>query len=249
MERDCTGFRRPPFLADIGQQTMSVNLTGIQTIVFDLDDTLCSERDFAFSGFAAVSDWLAERWTCPFDAEKRMQALFETDSRRTIFNQILREAGCPGDQEMVPAMIECYRNHMPAIELHRDADRAIRRWRGAFFLALISDGPLNMQEQKVKALQLAQQLDLIVLTDIWGAEFWKPHPRAYELVEERSGHRGEACVYLADNPAKDFLTPNRRGWRTIRIRRPSCLYRGVEPAPGGAAQFEVQSLDEVDITC
>lgn len=228
---------------------MTVQLTGIRTIVFDLDDTLCSERDYALSGFAAVSEWLAERWTCPFDTGKRMRELFETPNRRSIFNQVLREAGCPHEPEWVPAMVDCYRNHMPHIKLQPDAARAVERWSGDFFLALISDGPLAMQKNKVEALQLERRLNLVILTDAWGKDFWKPHPRAYELAEQTSGQAGGACVYIADNPAKDFLTPNRRGWRTVRIRRPACVYALAEPPAGGAAQFEVQSMDEVDITC
>lgn len=228
---------------------MAVRLTGIHTIVFDLDDTLCAERDYAFSGFQAVAEWLKSHWECPFDAAERMRQLFQTGNRRTIFNQVLRETHCPSEEALVPAMVDHYRNHLPDIELLPDAERALHRWSAGYFLGLISDGPLVMQQRKVDTLRLSDRLDRVVLTDAWGKEYWKPHPRAYELMEAESGRNGPSCVYIADNPGKDFIAPNARGWRTVRIDRPDSIYGEIPPAPGGCAEFEVQSLDEVDITC
>ncbi|MGN6385172.1 MAG: HAD family hydrolase, partial [Verrucomicrobiota bacterium] len=30
---------------------------------------------------------------------------------------------------------------------------------------------------------------------------------------------GGDCVYIADNPRKDFITARKLGWKTIRVRR------------------------------
>jgi len=107
---------------------------------------------------------------------------------------------------------------------------------------------LAMQQRKMAALGLATRLDQIILTDEWGPQYWKPHPRAFELVEQTCGCRGPACVYLADNPAKDFVAPRGLGWRTIRVRRARGVYATAESAANGAPEHEVTSLDEVDIT-
>jgi putative hydrolase of the HAD superfamily len=227
---------------------VTVQLTGIRTIVFDLDDTLYAERQFAWSGFDAVGEWLKGQRPCRFDPAARMKELFETEYRRRVFNQVLAELGCPNVDTWVPAMVEYYRNHTPAISLLPDAERALQRWSGVFFTAVISDGPLVMQEHKVEALGLRTRLGEVVLTDRWGREFWKPHPRAFEFVEQQSGRSGPACVYIADNPAKDFLAPNARGWRTIRICRPHCIYGEIPPPPNGCEEFEISSLDQVDFS-
>lgn len=226
---------------------MAIQLDGIRTIVFDLDDTLYAERDFAYSGFDAVGRWLKERMACPVDPATRMRQLFETGNRRRVFDELLLELRCPDVGRMVPAMIECYRNHFPVIKLMPDAERALARWSGSFFLGLISDGPLRTQQQKVQALDLERRLNRVILTDEWGPAYWKPHPRAFEIMERESGQSGSACVYIADNPAKDFVAPNSLGWRTVRIRRPGGVYADMSPPPGGCEQFQVQSLDEVDI--
>ena len=226
----------------------TLQLTGIRVVVFDLDDTLYAERDFAYSGFEAVARWLARRTECPFDPARRMRELFETDDRARVFNRLCIELGRSEPDPWVDKMVACYRGHAPGIALFPDAEAALHRWSGCYWLGLISDGPEAVQQRKVDALGLAARLDQIVLTDRWGRSFWKPHPRAYERVEQISGERGSACVYIADNPAKDFVAPNRLGWRSVRVRRPGGVYAQAETVPGGEPEHSVASLREIDLT-
>lgn len=224
-----------------------VSLTGIQLVVLDLDDTLYPERAYAFSGFAAVGDWLSRRGACPFDPAERMRALFEAGDRRRIFNQLLAEMAFPPDEidRWVSQMIQVYRSHLPTLTLFPDADDALRRWRPRFGLGLISDGPLEVQQNKVEALELSARLDWVLLTDLWGREFWKPHLRAFLEAESRGGVSGAACVYVADNPSKDFVGPRQRGWRTVQIHREDAVHQDAPTAAGGEAEHHITSLAEV----
>lgn len=227
-----------------------VTLTGIRTVVFDLDDTLYAERDFAFSGFDAVADWLTRQVHCPFDPARRMRELFDTEHRARVFNRLLEELPCPElrKQQLVPELIDRYRSHLPKIDMLPDARRAFQRWERRFFLALVSDGPETTQANKVKALDIQDRLNLVVLTDAWGRQYWKPHRRAFETIEQVGGHAASACVYIADNPIKDFVAPRQMGWHTVRVRRPDGIYRSALPPTDGAADHTVESLDAVDIS-
>ncbi len=226
----------------------TIQLQGLRAVVFDLDDTLYAERSFAFSGFEAVAQWLRARWPCPFDPAARMRELFETDFRPRVFDVLLSELGCPDAAAWVPAMIDCYRMHRPAIALYRDAEAALARWRGRVSLGLISDGPLAVQRRKVAALGLEAKLEQIILTDEWGPAFWKPHPRAFETMQAFWGCNGATCVYIGDNAGKDFLAPRRLGWQTVQVCRAEGLYARVEPPAGGSAACRVATLDELDLT-
>jgi hypothetical protein len=42
-----------------------------------------------------------------------------------------------------------------------------------------------------------------------GFEYSKPHPRAFTQMRQVANCAPEACVYIADNPKKDFIAPNR----------------------------------------
>ena len=57
---------------------------------------------------------------------------------------------------------------------------------------------------------------------------------------------GRRCVYVADNAAKDFVTPNRMGWLTVQILRPGRVHDGTTPDAAHAAQVVITSLDQLD---
>lgn len=228
--------------------TPTIRITGLQAVVFDLDDTLYPEQSYAFSGFEAVAAWLDKKIKCPADAAQRMRELYLTGDRGHVFDRLLAEYGHPDPQSLIPEMIQCYRTHQPRLSLHSDARAALEAWRGRFRLGLISDGPLTMQQSKVQALGLAPLLDEIILTDAWGPEHWKPHPRAFETLEARFGCRGPALVYIADNCGKDFVAPRRLGWRTVWLRRPGGVYCDTPAPHHGEPEWQVASLDKLDLS-
>lgn len=228
---------------------MSIQLSGIRGVVFDLDDTLYPERAYALSGFRAVGAWLQGRIACPADPAARMIELFEAGVRGRIFNQILTEWNHPEPiQPVVDEMVRVYREHVPAIELAPDARAVLDAWHGRFRLGLISDGPEVMQRRKVAALGLERWLDPIVLTDAFGRAYWKPHPRAFETVQTAWGFSGRECVYIADNPSKDFVAPRALGWRTVQMCRQEGEYGQVATAAAGEPDCLVQALTEIELT-
>ncbi len=201
-------------------------------VTFDLDDTLYLERDFAFSGFDAVAAHLGADG---FAATCR--ALFDSPHRAAIFNEALRRHGVSAE---VPDLVAVYRDHAPQIALCPDAARYLQR--GGF--GLITDGPERTQRAKIAALGLARFCDQIIPTGQWPGGFGKPHPRAYQAIMDAAD--GRRCVYVADNAAKDFVTPNRMGWLTVQILRPGRVHDGTAPDAAHAAQVVITSLDQLD---
>jgi putative hydrolase of the HAD superfamily len=111
-------------------------------------------------------------------------------------------------------------------------------------LAVISDGFLGGQRQKVRALGLSRWFDPILLTDAWGRPCWKPHPRAFLKIQARYGFSPEELVYIGDNPAKDFQAPNRLGWNTIHLVMPGQCARGPLLDPAGS---RAEGLEELGV--
>ncbi|WP_176804853.1 HAD family hydrolase [Paracoccus isoporae] len=209
-------------------------------IVFDLDDTLYLERDFAFSGFAAVGHWVEARHGVPGFAAM-CRALFDSPHRPAIFDEALRRTGLT-DRQTVGELVGIYRDHDPRIALCPDAARYLDR-RGGMF-GLITDGPDRMQRNKIAALGLSRHFDQIIPTGQWGAGFGKPHPRAFQEIEAAAPDR--RCVYVADNPRKDFVTPNRMGWITVQICRPGRVHLVSPPDRAHAAQRVIETFDQLD---
>lgn len=216
-------------------------------VVFDLDDTLYPEREYVYSGFAAVAAEFAATLPGVTDLEARLRSQFDADPAGRTMDIVVQSLAINDPQALVEGMLGVYREHRPRIRVFDDAPGCLAACRQYGKLALISDGRLEGQRAKLDALGIAPLFDCIVLTDRWGKEFWKPHPRAYEHVEAALGCAPEQCVYVADNVRKDFVAPNARGWRTVRVLRPELLTLNRPTAPGGAPRYTLQSLRELPL--
>jgi putative hydrolase of the HAD superfamily len=218
-------------------------VTALGCVVFDIDDTLFLERDYVASGFEAVGRLVARRLGIPDFAARARRAVAQGAGRR-VFDAALAAAGQDPDPLLVQRLVEAYRRHRPAIALLPDARRCLARLAPRVRLAAVSDGPLAAQRAKVRALGLARWLDPIVLTGALGRSRAKPSPEPFRVVERRTGVRGAALVYVADNPVKDFLGPKVLGWRTVRVRRPEGLHRDAPSGPD--VDLEISGLDDLE---
>jgi putative hydrolase of the HAD superfamily len=215
-------------------------------IVFDLDDTLYLERDYAFSGFSAVAEWL-ERTRGIGGFEEQARIAFAAGERKRVFDAALTALRVDPTPTLITALVQTYRSHRPDIRLAEDTERFLARWPADQPLALLTDGFHQSQRNKVAALGLdAGRFDPIVYTDEWGAEFWKPHQRGFDLIAGKFGLPPTSLAYIADNPAKDFMTPRALGWRTVRIDRPQGVHSHEPAAAGGAAAATVETLDDLE---
>jgi putative hydrolase of the HAD superfamily len=215
-------------------------------VVFDMDDTLYLERDYVRSGFEAVGRWLQRNRAVDGFAQIAWR-LFEEGRRGDIFDRALERL--PPVEVRVEELVARYRRHRPRIEMAPDARRWLHHNGGASALALITDGPPASQSRKVTALGLRDiGFAPIILTGRWGDAFRKPDPRAFVAVERRLGLSGRQLVYVADNPAKDFVAPRRLGWSTVQIVRDGAIHASGPAAADKAADRVISTLDELDWT-
>ncbi|QDQ01319.1 HAD family hydrolase [Lysinibacillus fusiformis] len=215
----------------------------IKAIVFDMDDTLYPEWKYVFSGFQAVNDYLEKKSVFGF-YETAIQ-LFERGKRGKIFNDTLDILKVTYRKEDIQQLIEIYRNHNPAIQLFTDAQEVLEQLHKKIPLGLISDGYLDAQRNKVKALKINQFFKKIILTDELGRDKWKPSPESYQLMRQYFNVQHKELVYVGDNTSKDFVTANKLGWTTIQIIRDSGEYKNGDISPEFEAQLKINSLIEI----
>jgi len=211
----------------------------IKVVVFDMDDTLFPEHEFVHSGFRAVSDFVRGEFGVDTFYQKASKR-FAAGDRGRIFNQVLEELRIESDS-LVRQCIEVYRSHKPSIALFEDARWALEQF-AQFPMALLSDGYLETQQNKAEALNIAPCFEKLYFTDQWGRQCWKPSSCAYEKIEQDFSVSGEECIYIADNPTKDFVAPNQLSWRSVWVNRGGGEYQGAEVAEGGHAELEIDSL-------
>ena len=214
-------------------------------LVFDLDDTLYPERQFAVSGFRACERWLEQQFGVGGVVEE-MARMLDDGYMRALFEHVLKDRVPNSTPEHLEAFIDVYRLHEPEIELYADAVHALEHFERQGPIGLITDGQHVVQSAKVRALDIGHRFEHIVYTGaLGGRAFSKPHPLSYEMMERELEGHGDRFVYVGDNPAKDFVTPNARGWISVQIHRPQRIHIRAETAPGGQAQHVIDSLTEL----
>ena len=217
----------------------------MRAVVFDLDDTLYPEREFVRSGFRAVSLWVEENLGLKgfFDAAMGM---FAAGNRGNVFNLALEALGFNYTQGLIRQLVEVYRSHSPHISLYEDARVAILHAKSAGKeLALLTDGYLRTQQLKVASLGVAHLFDCIVYSDQFGRENWKPSQVPYLFVMRALSRRGEECVYVGDNPKKDFVSAKALGWFTVCVDRGEGEHTGTEVPVSHKADRTISSLAEL----
>lgn len=180
-------------------------------IVFDLDDTLYPEADYAHSALRCFAETAAALYGTPVVAEDLI-AGFEAGEKDAV-GKACRQAGLADAAR--GELLALMRAHRPAITLPPDSREALARLAARTLpYSILTDGRSLTQRQKIHALGLAGYAGLFISAET-GRE--KPDPRAYLAVAALHS-AGECFVYIGDNPAKDFFAPNALGWQTVMIR-------------------------------
>jgi len=215
-------------------------------VVFDLDDTLYPERQFALSGFAAAELW-AQTALGVAGLAVDLTRLLDAGHLGQVFRLALAERLPDHRPEHVEGLIAAYRSHAPRLTLFEDASWALAHFAAHTKLGLITDGTHSLQRRKVEALGVATQFHDIVYTGALGRAFAKPHRQGYEMIAAALGSGNDRFVYVGDNPAKDFVAPNALGWVSVMVDRPgvSRIHAGAKTAPGGEPRFTVPSLRQL----
>ncbi|RZJ66066.1 MAG: HAD family hydrolase [Flavobacterium sp.] len=175
-----------------------------KTIVFDLDDTLALEMDYLKSAFKAIASELDAGNELLFHEMLEWQR-----SKQNVFALLKQRFDLDG----IDDLRNIYRNHIPDFShLVHVREMLSELKSNGHFLGLITDGYSVTQRNKLRALQIEELFDLIVISEEFGSE--KPHENNYRAFE-RFGTRD--YIYVGDNTAKDFVTPNRLGWKTVCV--------------------------------
>ena len=220
-------------------------------LVFDLDDTLCYERDYVRSGFASVAR-RAGTTAADVDVLQRwLTNAFESGVRGDTFDRLLQAFPDVAERMTVDDLVSTYREHEPQIELVPGMASTLDglRRRGVR-LGVLTDGPTASQSAKSRALDLRRWFDPIILTDTLGASFGKPATGGFERVALAWGLAGTTLAYVGDNPAKDFSGPNRLGWTSVRLRDPLQLRFALEASTDAdRPDFEIHTSAEALDLC
>jgi putative hydrolase of the HAD superfamily len=204
-------------------------MNSLQAIVFDLDDTLYSERDYVLSGFKAVANWASVNLGIDEDqGSATLSNLYHQGVRNNTFNQWLAIHQIE-NLAVVTKLLDIYREHSPTISPFGESIDLLTTLTKSYKIGLVSDGYLQVQQRKWAALGLDPFFDAVVFSDSLGRENWKPSTAPFKLVLERLNIAPEFSVYIGDNPRKDFFGARQLGMSTIWVKRSDSEYGDLQP--------------------
>ena len=148
-------------------------------VIFDLDDTLYSEKQYVRSGYKAVAKLLGDEALAD-----RLWTYFENG--KPAIDELLNELGCMGRKE---ECLEAYREQIPEITLYDGVvDLILELKSKGIKVGIITDGRVSGQKRKLQALGLDKLIDDIIITDeLGGTQFRKPCDIAFRIMQRRWG--------------------------------------------------------------
>lgn len=195
-------------------------IEGLSAVVFDLDDTLYSEKEYVRSGYKAVAEILLK----VADAEEKLWRAFE--EKKPAIDIVLKDEGIYSE-ELKERCLGTYRKHKPDIQLYPGVAEMLKEIRRCGMdIGIITDGRPDGQQKKIDALGLEPMMDSIIITDeLGGLECRKPCGKAFRLMRDMIGNGGYSTMcYVGDNIKKDFIAPEELGMRCIWFRNRDGLY-------------------------
>lgn len=220
----------------------------VNTYIFDLDDTLYEEMQYVRAGMQSVSKYLSKKYGIEFNKlYDSCLIILERDGRGKVFDKLCEDYKLKED---IKTLVEKYRGTKPKLTLYSDAEKFLMLLKEAGCkIGIITDGNAQVQEAKVKGLNLDKWTDAVLLTDRMkdedGHSLSKPATRVYEECLKMLGSTAEESVYIGDNPNKDFIGAKMLGMKTVRIIRETGMFVSEVFPEEYEAEMTIHSLEEL----
>jgi putative hydrolase of the HAD superfamily len=184
---------------------MNINITPHHRIIFDLDDTLYDERSYLESGFLSVAQAIDQNIQAHF-----VFLMNAYEQKQDAFAELIKTFSI---KQSKTDLIDIYRRHTPNIHLRPNVKKMLDELKAnAIFMGLMTDGRSTTQRLKLKALGIENYFNEMLISEEFGSE--KPCIDNYKAF---MGNESFPCVFIADNPKKDFVSANALNWQTIGI--------------------------------
>jgi len=211
-------------------------LDRVTTVFFDLDDTLM-EGEAAYTGAAQATAAWAAKQVPHLDAEALTRAYIR--AKITVEREALGELGHPpisvrewrlrswqialGEQgtrsfALVLEVVDYYvRARLSRYRLFPDALPTIEILRPRYQLGIITNGPGELQREKLRAVGLEDAVPIIVIAGEVGAS--KPARSIFAAALERAHCKSNQAAYVGDQLARDVAGAKAAGMVAIWLAR------------------------------
>ncbi|WP_254864626.1 HAD family hydrolase [Halovivax gelatinilyticus] len=217
-------------------------MTAVTTVLFDLDETICTHPTPSSERLAAAFDRAGvEPFFEAADYHRLVGEIGGTGSdvrrREVCFRRLARKAGY--DEAVGLRVADAYRavTDYTAAEFLPDAKAVLDTLADRYRLGLVTNGGPDTQSVKIDALGLRDRFETVVLAGYETAA--KPDPEPFETAMADLGSSPEAAIYVGNSPEHDVAGGAACGMRTVWY--PDDANDGCSVTP----DYRIDSLDEL----
>jgi|688.fasta_scaffold604536_2 putative hydrolase of the HAD superfamily len=207
-------------------------------LIFDLDDTLYPEVNYAESGFEAVSDFVLTAYQIPREITLRiLLSALHSGERDTAFQKL--SLICKLPNRAIRECLAVYRGHKPKINLD-DSTKQVLNTYAQVNKYVVTDGNKIVQKRKVDALKLESIFNRCLITHNFGLKAAKPSIICFDKIRKIESATWKDLVYVGDDPKKDFVNLKPLGVKTVRVM--TGKYSKIEASSKFEAEIRIPSL-------
>ena len=216
----------------------------VRAVLFDLDDTLYPQSSWLDGAWNAVARAAAEH-----GADRRLvrRALAlvaaEGSDCGRIIDRALALAAPAVPAEPLVAAFRAF--EAGALEPYPGVRTALAELRALVPIGLVTDGDVEIQRRKLRALGLEPAFDAVVLSDALGREHRKPSAAPFRAALGELGVPADEAVYVGDHPGKDVVGATAAGLRTIRVLTGEHAAKPAPLAPWAIASDVFEAIELV----
>jgi len=185
----------------------------IKALIFDLDNTLYDEKSY----FLEVFRIFAKKYKLDFEFIKELLSDDFFLKSKDIFGDVLKKIGCYSVAKQ-NELFELYKTIDCKLDLYSEAykifDFAIKK---NISLAIVTNGVLEAQKNKVKVLKLEKFTNCIIYAREFGKEYEKPHPLPFIKAIKCLKVNTSEAIYIGDHPFTDIKGAKKVGLKAIRF--------------------------------
>lgn len=188
-----------------------LDLANVRGIVFDLDDTLISQKQWILDKLEALHEEFQERLPPKREWFALAMSKVEEGSHRRLLDDLGQELGW--EPAFIEHLIKAYRVLVPnRARLYPDVVPTFGELKRLDLrLGLLTDNPPASQRQKIEASGLAPWFDSIVFTRERNHE--KPNSELFQYVASEMGVAVDDLVMVGDNLYRDIQGALDSGYR------------------------------------
>jgi len=182
-------------------------LRNIDTLIFDLDNTLYDESYYILAAHKEIAEFLSEKGDVSGkEIFKILRSDFheKTSMYSRLFNDLLEKMNL--EITLLSDLMKIYSNIKPNIELYPAVKTLLIEIKiQKKKLGLLTNGTVDTQRNKVNILNLKKYFDSIIIARSYGKDYEKPNPKIYTIILQELNSKPKNSVYIGDNPYTDFI--------------------------------------------